>query len=296
MVRPLQAGRGPVQPGAGTRPSPEETVLSEGGMAQVRTARGVGRAYPLVVEDVHLAFGGLKALDGASFHVEPGIVTGLIGPNGAGKTTMFNAISGLHRVGAGRILFEGRPIEHERPYRIARLGLVRSFQIARGFPALTAFEHLMVYGPRQPGEALLAGFLATREARRREEALAERALAVAARLKLSRVLDQRVTELSGGQKKLLEIGRALMAEPRMILFDEPGAGVNPTLAEEIGDRLLALAADGLTVLLIEHDMALIERVCARVVVMARGRTLAEGSFEAVREDPAVQDAYLGGRA
>ncbi len=259
------------------------------------TSRPTRAGHPLVVEDVHLAFGGLKALDGASFHVEAGVVTGLIGPNGAGKTTMFNTISGLYRPNSGRILFEGEPIERERPYRITRRGLVRTFQIARGFPALTVFEHLMVYGARQPGEALLAGLVGTPAARRREVELAEQALATAARLRLSHVIDNPVTDLSGGQKKLLEIGRALMAEPRMILFDEPGAGVNPTLAEEIGDRLLALAADGLTVLLIEHDMALIERICRRVIVMAQGRTLAEGAFDAVREDPTVQDAYLGGR-
>src|SRR3712207_4138706 len=128
--------------------------------------------------------------------------------------------------------------------------------------------------------------------RRCEAELAERALAVASRLRLSRVIDNRVTDLSGGQKKLLEIGRALMAEPRMILFDEPAAGVNPTVAEEIGDELLALAGGGMTVFLIEHDMALIERVCRRVIVMAQGRTLAEGSFDEVRADREVQDAYL----
>ena len=253
------------------------------------------RAHPLLVDDVRLSFGGLKALDGASFRVAAGIVTGLIGPNGAGKTTMFNALSGLHRADSGAISFLGHRIERESPHRIARLGLVRTFQVARGFPRMSVFEHLMVYGARQPGEALPAAVLGTRASRRREAALAEKALAVAARLRLGQVLDNPVTALSGGQKKLLEIGRALMAEPRMILFDEPAAGVNPTLAEEIGDHLLALARDGLTVLIVEHDMALIERICRRVVVMAQGRSLAEGTFEAVRADRAVQDAYLGGR-
>jgi len=172
---------------------------------------------------------------------------------------------------------------------------VRTFQIARGFPKLTVFEHLMAYGARQPGEGLATAILGSAASRRCEAELAERALAVASRLRLSRVIDNRVTDLSGGQKKLLEIGRALMAEPRMILFDEPAAGVNPTVAEEIGDELLALAGGGMTVFLIEHDMALIERVCRRVIVMAQGRTLAEGSFDEVRADREVQDAYLGGR-
>ncbi len=249
----------------------------------------------LCVRDVALRFGGLKALDGVTFDVAPGRVTGLVGPNGAGKTTLFNVVSGLARADAGTITFAGRRIDRESPSRITRAGLVRSFQIARGFPALTVFEHLMVYGPRQPGEALLAAIVGSAASRRREQALAEKALAIAARLRLSHVIDNRVTDLSGGQKKLLEIGRALMTEPVMILFDEPAAGVNPTLAEEIGDALLQLATEGLGILLIEHDMALIERLCRHVIVMARGRTLAEGTFDAVRDDRAVQDAYLGGR-
>jgi ABC-type branched-subunit amino acid transport system ATPase component len=237
----------------------------------------------------------LKALDGASFSVRPGLVTGLIGPNGAGKTTMFNVLSGLIRSQSGGVTFMGQRIERERPHQIARRGLIRSFQIARGFPRLTVFEHLMVYGTHQPGEGLAAAILKGPASQRREAELAERALAVAARLRLSHVIDNKVTALSGGQKKLLEIGRALMADPRMILFDEPAAGVNPTLAEEIGDQLLSLAQDGLTILIVEHDMALIERICQRVVVMAQGRTLTEGTFDEVRADPAVQDAYLGGR-
>ncbi len=250
---------------------------------------------PLSVDGVRLAFGGLKALDGASFRIAPGMITGLIGPNGAGKTTMFNVISGLYRSDAGSISFMGRSIERLRPHQITRLGLVRTFQIARGFPKLTVFEHLMVYGAQQPGEGIGAALAGGASVRQREAELAEKALSIAARLRLSSVIDNKVTDLSGGQKKLLEIGRALMADPHMILFDEPAAGVNPTLAEEIGDQLVSLAADGLTVLLIEHDMALIERICQRVIVMAQGRTLAEGTFADVRENREVQDAYLGGR-
>jgi ABC-type branched-subunit amino acid transport system ATPase component len=172
---------------------------------------------------------------------------------------------------------------------------VRTFQIARGFPKLTVFEHLMVYGAQQPGEGIGAALAGGASVRQREAELAEKALSIAARLRLSSVIDNKVTDLSGGQKKLLEIGRALMADPHMILFDEPAAGVNPTLAEEVGDQLVLLASDGLTVLLIEHDMALIERICQRVIVMAQGRTLAEGKFADVRENREVQDAYLGGR-
>jgi ABC-type branched-subunit amino acid transport system ATPase component len=249
----------------------------------------------LRVRDVRLSFGGLRALDGVGFDVRPGLITSLIGPNGAGKTTLFNVISGLLRADAGEIALEGRSLAGLAPERISALGLTRSFQIARGFPKLTVFEHLMVYGRAQPGERWLAALFGAAAVRRREQALAEAALAVARRLKLDRVIDHLVGELSGGQKKLLEIGRALMAEPRLLLLDEPAAGVNPTLAEEIGDHLRNIVAEGRTILLVEHDMALVQRISDHVVVMAAGRLLAEGRFDAVRDDPAVQDAYLGAR-
>ena len=249
----------------------------------------------LRVRDVRLSFGGLRALDGVGFDVRPGLITSLIGPNGAGKTTLFNVISGLLRADAGEIAFEGRSITGLAPERISALGLTRSFQIARGFPKLTVFEHLMVYGRAQPGERWLAALFGAAAVRQREQALAEAALAVARRLKLDRVIDHLVGELSGGQKKLLEIGRALMAEPRLLLLDEPAAGVNPTLAEEIGDHLRRIVAEGRTILLVEHDMALVQRISDHVVVLAAGRLLAQGRFDAVRDDPAVQDAYLGAR-
>lgn len=248
----------------------------------------------LSIDRVALAFGGLRALDGVSFAVQPRRLTALIGPNGAGKTTLFNVVSGLLKPQAGTIRLKGADIAGRTPDAIARAGLVRTFQIPRGLPKMTVFEHLMLYGAAQPGEHL-AGALFGR-GRRREEELAEQALAIAKRLRLAHVIDNLVGALSGGQKKLLEIGRALMAEPEVILFDEPAAGVNPTLAEEIGDHLKAIVAEGRTVLLIEHDMALVERIAEHVIVMALGRTLAEGTFDAVREDRAVQEAYLGGRA
>jgi ABC-type branched-subunit amino acid transport system ATPase component len=250
----------------------------------------------LQVHDVRLAFGGLKALDGVRFEVPAGRLCSLIGPNGAGKTTLFNTISGLLRADSGQIRFDRQPLHHLQSERITALGLVRTFQIARGFPMLTVFEHLMLYGQQQPGEGFWPALLGSAAARRREAELAEHAWGIARRLKLDHVMDNRVTALSGGQKKLLEIGRALMARPRMILFDEPAAGVNPTLSEAIGDHLQAMVKEGMTVLIIEHDMALIERISEHVIVMAAGRTLAEGSFEAIRDNRAVQDAYFGGRA
>lgn len=249
----------------------------------------------LQVHDLRLAFGGLKALDGVGFAVPAGKVSSLIGPNGAGKTTLFNAVSGLLRLDSGTVGFDGHALQGLPPEQITALGLVRTFQIARGFPMLTVFEHLMLYGQQQPGESFWQALLGTRAARVRENELAARAWDIARQLRLDPVIDNRVTALSGGQKKLLEIGRALMARPRMILFDEPAAGVNPTLAESIGDHLQAIARGGVTVLIIEHDMALIGRISEHVIVMALGQTLAEGSFDDVRNNPAVQDAYFGVR-
>jgi ABC-type branched-subunit amino acid transport system ATPase component len=250
----------------------------------------------LRVRGLTVTFGGFRALDELNLDVADGRLTALIGPNGAGKTTFFNVVSGLIRPAAGQISLNGIDTTGKRPDRITAQGLVRTFQVARGFPKLTVFEHLMLYDQNNSGEGLLRALLGGRALWQREKEIAERALSIARRLKLDRVIDNRVTDISGGQKKLLEIGRGLMASPRMLLLDEPAAGVNPTLGEEIGDELRSLVADGLTILLIEHDMALVERIADHVIVMAQGRYLAEGSFDAIREDTAVQDAYLGGEA
>jgi branched-chain amino acid transport system ATP-binding protein/neutral amino acid transport system ATP-binding protein len=240
-------------------------------------------------------FGGVVALDGLDLVVRRGTVTALIGPNGAGKSTAFQCISGVIRPDAGRVLFDGRDITGARPDRITRAGLVRSFQIARGIPRLTVFENLLLYGQHQPGEAIPAAILRTPAMRRREEELRERAKAVAARLNLSRVLDNPAAALSGGQKKLLEIGRALMADPKLLLLDEPVAGVNPTLAAEIARHIAHLREEGMTVLVVEHHMDFVASLCDPVIVMAEGRLLAEGSFAAVAEDARVQEAYMGRR-
>ncbi len=247
----------------------------------------------LDISGLKRSFGGVKALDGASLRVEAGRLTGLIGPNGAGKTTLFNVVSGLLQPESGRIAFDGGDITGWKPERITARGLVRTFQIARGFPKLTVFDHLMIYGPAQPGEQLWRAVVGGEPVWRRERALAEQAWSIARRLNLVTVIDNPVTQISGGQKKLLEIGRALMAGPKMILLDEPAAGVNPALVEHIADHLQALVAEGITILLIEHDMALIERVCEHVIVMAEGKDLIAGRFEELREDARVQDAYLG---
>jgi branched-chain amino acid transport system ATP-binding protein len=242
-----------------------------------------------------LSFYGAPVLRGVDLTVRAGSLTGIIGPNGAGKSTLFNAISGLCPPDRGSVRIDALDATGLPPERLVARGLVRSFQLARGFPKLSVFQHLMLYGRAQAGENLLAAIIGARAGRVREEELAERAYAIAARLKLSAVLDNPVTALSGGQKKLVEIGRALMAEPRIMLLDEPMAGVNPTLADEIAGHLAALNREGITICLVEHDMALIRRLCNPVIVIAEGQTLTQGSFDQVAADPRVQEAYLGRR-
>jgi ABC-type branched-subunit amino acid transport system ATPase component len=249
----------------------------------------------LVVTRLRRSFYGAAVLQGVDFTVAAGSITGLIGPNGAGKSTVFNVISGLVRPNGGSVRFGGRDVTGLAPELLVAKGVVRTFQLARGFPKMSVFQHLMLYAPDQPGEQMAAALFGRRAGRLREAAVAERAWAVARRLKLDHVVDNAVTALSGGQKKLLEIGRALMAEPKLILLDEPMAGVNPTLAGAIAEHLLALQAEGITICLIEHDMALIRRLCDPVVVLAEGRTLTAGPFAAVVADPRVQEAYLGAR-
>ena len=253
-------------------------------------------AAPLLeVRDLTRSFYGVHALNGVRLTVEARRITGLIGPNGAGKTTLFNCISGVVPPDAGRVLFAGRDITGWRPDRIAGAGLVRTFQIARGFPRLSVYENLLLYGVGQPGERVLAALLRSGAAGRREAELLDAAYAVARRLDLVRVLNEPASSLSGGQKKLLEIGRVLMARPQIILLDEPVAGVNPSLAREIARHLRALVDEGLTILLIEHHMDTIAALCDRVVALAEGRNLAEGTFAELAADPAVQEAYMGRR-
>ncbi len=252
-----------------------------------------GPAPLLLVEQVTRSFYGVRALNGVDLQVEPGRITGLIGPNGAGKTTLFNCISGIVPPSSGRIVFDGQDVTGWRPDRITRRGLVRTFQIARACPRLSVRDNLLLFGPAQPGEQVLAALLRSSPARERERTLRDRAAEIAGRLRLGPLLDRPAAALSGGQKKLLEIGRALMTDPKLILLDEPIAGVNPSLGVEIGERLREIAASGVALLLIEHQMDTIARLCDHVVVMAEGRRLTEGTFAAVAANRIVQDAYMG---
>jgi ABC-type branched-subunit amino acid transport system ATPase component len=249
----------------------------------------------LAIENVKLDFYGAQVLRGVDFAVQSGSFTGLIGPNGAGKSTLFNAVSGLYRPTSGTVRLYSQDVTGEPPHRRVAAGLVRTFQLARGFPKLSVFQHFMLYGASQPGEGLLKALVGSPAARRREDELADKAHAILRRMGLERVANNPVTALSGGQKKLVEIGRALMAEPKVLLLDEPMAGVNPTLAQEIAERLVALNREGMTICLIEHEMGLIRQLCDTVVVMAEGMVLMQGSFDAVTGDERVQEAYLGRR-
>ncbi|MBU6499409.1 MAG: ABC transporter ATP-binding protein [Rhodospirillales bacterium] len=247
----------------------------------------------LSVRELSRSFYGVHALRGVSFAVAAGTITALIGPNGAGKTTAFQCITGVVPPEGGQVVFDGQDITGWRPERITGAGLVRSFQIARGIPRLSVLDNLLLYAPRQPGEGLVTALAGG--GRAAEEQARQKALAIARRLNLLAVANNPAGALSGGQKKLLEIGRALMAEPRMVLLDEPIAGVNPNLAEEIAEHLRALRAEGVTFLVIEHHMDLIARLCDPVIVMAEGRMLTEGSFAAIAADARVQEAYMGRR-
>jgi ABC-type branched-subunit amino acid transport system ATPase component len=256
----------------------------------------VPRSAPLLeVTGLRRSFYGVQALAGMDLRVEGGTITGLIGPNGAGKTTLFNCVSGLIPPEAGRVVFDGEDITGWRADRVTRRGLVRTFQIARGFPRLSVLENLMLYGAGQPGETLWRALARPRAVGEREDGLRARAFEVARRLNLMAVINAAASDLSGGQKKLLELGRALMTDPKLILLDEPIAGVNPTLAGEIAHHLESLRADGVTFLIIEHHLDVIARLCDPVVVLAEGRHLAEGSFAALAADPRVQEAYMGRR-
>ena len=250
----------------------------------------------LVVSDLEKRFGGNCAVDHASFAVEAGSITGLIGPNGAGKTTCFNCISGFLGTDRGSIVFDGRPITNLPPHKIVHRGLVRTFQIPQEFASMTVLENCMLVPVQQAGERIWDAWLRPWLVRNQERAIETRARDVLDRVELGNLVHERAGNLSGGQKKLLELARALMARPKMVLLDEPAAGVNPTLARRLADHLKSLQRDlGLTFLIVEHDMNFVMRLCDPVIVMTGGRVLMEGPPAVVVEDETVQAAYLGGQ-
>jgi branched-chain amino acid transport system ATP-binding protein len=238
-------------------------------------------------------FGGVEALAGCTLSVRAGSITGLIGPNGAGKTTLFNVISGLTRADGGQIRLGGDRLDGLSAHAIARRGVGRTFQIPRPLGRMTVLENVLVYAHAQPGEKLARAFASPKRVAAAERRFRERARAILETVDLAPLAGEPAETLSGGQKKLLELARVLMGDPRVILLDEPGAGVNPTLMRSLVEVIRALRASGRTFLLIEHDMDLVTELCDPVIVMAQGRTLLEGPFAEVRRDPRVLEAYLG---
>ncbi len=268
-------------------------MTTAGDAGSPRLQHSVAGTAGLRVEGLVKSFGGLRALDGCSLEAEAGAITGLIGPNGSGKSTLFNCVTGFYRPDAGVIRLGDAPIAGLPPWAIARRGLVRTFQQARVFPRLTCLENLVCAPGDQPGERLGPALLRLPGARRREAALRERAHALLARVELADRADALAGGLSYGQQKLLELARALMTEPRLLLLDEPAAGINPALLERLVALVRALHAEGKGFLVVEHDMRLVMTLCQRVVVLDYGHTIAAGTPEEVARDPRVLDAYLG---
>jgi branched-chain amino acid transport system ATP-binding protein len=242
-------------------------------------------------------FGGIAAVNGASFDVEQNSVTALIGPNGAGKTTLFNVITGFYRAERGSVLFQGQQIVRRPPHVIARLGMVRTFQITKALAKMPVIDNMMLAAPAQPGEHLYNLVLRPAAARAREREVRARAEELLEVFQLGKLAHEYAGVLSGGQRKLLEFARALMTEPTMLLLDEPMAGINPTLGARLLEHMHQLRSErGVTFLFIEHDMEVVMGQSDKVVVMAEGRVIAQGPPETVRRDPRVIDAYLGGGA
>ena len=248
----------------------------------------------LEARDVVKRFGGVAAVDGMSLRVQPGEIVGLIGPNGAGKTTMFDLLAGSQKPTGGAIELAGQPIAGLPAHRRLRLGLGRTFQIPKPFPLMSVVENIMVGAQDQAGESIWPNWFAPGRVARQEQAVHGRAVELLAFMGLDRLAGEPARVLSGGQRKLLELARVMMAEPKLLLLDEPAAGVNPTLLDTIIDRIGAIRDRGVTVFLIEHNMDMVARLCSRVLVMAQGRLLCEGTPKAVVRDPLVIEAYLGG--
>ncbi|WP_374634488.1 ABC transporter ATP-binding protein [Paracoccus sp. (in: a-proteobacteria)] len=246
------------------------------------------------VHDLHKHFGGFRAVDGASLTIETGSITGLIGPNGAGKSTLFNVIAGVLKPTSGRVTMAGEDITGLAPHQLFHKGLLRTFQLAHEFSSMTVRENLMMVPAGQTGETLLSTWLHRGRIREEERALRKKADEVLEFLTISHVADEKAGNLSGGQKKLLELGRTMMVDAKIVFLDEVGAGVNRTLLGTIGDAITRLNKErGYTFCVIEHDMDFIGRLCDPVIVMAAGNVLAQGSADNIMKNEAVIEAYLG---
>ncbi|NBZ89741.1 ABC transporter ATP-binding protein [Stagnihabitans tardus] len=248
----------------------------------------------IVVEDLHRHFGAFRAVDGASLEIKTGSITGLIGPNGAGKTTLFNVIAGRLKPTSGRVLMDGEDISGLEPHQLFAKGLLRTFQIAHEFGSMTVRENLMMVPGGQSGESLWNAWFNRGRVAQEEAALRKKADEVLEFLTISHIADEKAGNISGGQKKLVELGRTMMVDAKIVFLDEVGAGVNRTLLNTIGDAIVRLNKErGYTFCLIEHDMDFIQRLCDPVIVMAEGKVLAQGTVAEVKSDERVIEAYLG---
>lgn len=248
----------------------------------------------IVVENLHKHFGGFHAVDGASLEIREGSITGLIGPNGAGKTTLFNVIAGRLPPTSGRVFMNGEEITGLPPHALFHKGLLRTFQIAHEFSSMTVRENLMMVPSGQTGESIWHAWVSRRRIAEEEQALLKKADEVLEFLTINHLKDEKAGNLSGGQKKLLELGRTMMVDSRVVFLDEVGAGVNRTLLNTIADAILRLNKErGYTFCVIEHDMDFIARLCDPVICMAEGKVLAEGTIDEIKSNDQVIEAYLG---
>jgi len=249
----------------------------------------------LSVQNVEKSFGGIRAVDGCSLEVEEKTIVGVIGPNGAGKTTLFNMVSGFKKPDSGSIVFKGKNIEDLPSFEIARQGLIRTFQISKALTKMSVMENMMLAPQFQHGEKIWNVWLRPKEVKVREEKNRKRAISLLESFELLRLKDEYAGALSGGQKRLLEIARALMSEPKMLLLDEPFSGVNPTLGMRLLKHIKELRDDcKMTFLIIEHDMPMIMELSDFIYVLNKGKVIGSGLPEEVRRDEGVLDAYLGG--
>jgi ABC-type branched-subunit amino acid transport system ATPase component len=249
----------------------------------------------LKIDKVCKSFGGILALNGVSFTAAANSITGLIGPNGSGKSTLFNVISGFYRKDGGEIYFQGERIGGLEPWSIARLGIGRTFQISDVPEKMTVVENLLLAPKRQSGEGILSVFLNPLRIKREHERHLTKALSILELVQLTDLKNEYAENLSGGQKKLLSLGRILMSEPKLLLLDEPTAGVNPTLVKDLMVAIRNLRdQQGVTILLVEHNMRVISEICERVVVLDFGQKIAEGTPEEIQRSKEVLEAYLSG--
>ncbi|MEM9271346.1 MAG: ABC transporter ATP-binding protein [Cyanobacteria bacterium P01_F01_bin.143] len=247
----------------------------------------------LTATGLYKSFGGIKAVNNAQIDVDHGSITGLIGPNGAGKTTLFNLLSNFISSDQGQVIFNDQPIHHLNPHQIAQQGCIRTFQVARVLSRLSVLENMLLAKPQQTGENFFKVWFQQSQLRREERANKEKAMNILESVGLAAKADDYAGALSGGQRKLLEMARTLMADPKLVLLDEPAAGVNPTLIGQICEHIVNWNKQGISFLVIEHNMDVIMSLCDRVWVLAEGTNLADGTPEEIQSNPAVLEAYLG---